>query len=45
MTVGSFVAVPKDDDTVKELAEFAVKELGPEFELTEIIRASKQVRK
>ena len=45
MTPGRWVEVPKDDDTLKELAELAVKELGPVFELKEIIRARKQVRK
>ena len=41
---GGFSDVAEDNDTVKELAEFAVNELGSAFELTEIISAKKQVR-
>ena len=41
---GGFSDVAEDNDTVKELAEFAVNELGSAFELTEIIAAKKQVR-
>ena len=41
---GGFSAAAKDDDIVKELAEFAVNELGPAFEITEIIGAKKQVK-
>ena len=41
---GGFIDVAEDNDTVKELAEFAVNELGSAFELTDIIAAKKQVR-